>query len=129
MDQLTSFNTGIDSFSYQPIDARSGDYPASKATLPPSGNFVTEHVWKLQGFNENAEYKLLRSVGNLNESLPPFSPQESQELEMSTIKLLQAEAEKHPGDAEKLNAALAVINDTLGLRGLVSFTRSALQQV
>ncbi len=126
---LTSFTTGIDSFSYQPVDARSGDYPDSKATLPPSGNFVTEHVWKLQGFNENAEYKLLRNVGNLNEAMPPFSPQESQELEMSVLKLLEEQAGKHPEAAEKMKAAGEVVQGTKNLRILVNLNRSALQQV
>ena len=127
---LTSFKTGIDSFSYQPVETMGGDFPDSKSSLGTSAkNVVAAEVWKLQGFNQSSEHQMLMSIGATNEPLPSFSPQESQELEASTIQLLQKEVEKNPDAAAAMKTALTVIQETIEMRGMVNLTRSALQQV
>ncbi|MGY0217893.1 hypothetical protein ACWJJH_11010 [Endozoicomonadaceae bacterium StTr2] len=127
---LTSFKTGIDSFSYQPMETMGGDFPDSKSSLGTSAkNVVAAEVWKLQGFSQSSEHQMLVSVGATNEPLPSFSPQESQELEANTMQLLQNELKKNPEAENVMKTALGVIQDTIELRGMVNLTRSALQQV
>lgn len=121
MDSISFVNglSGISTLQKELID---NDFPKFKSAFKPSGDNVVAYTWRALEYGKTFENREMRFALSLQDYNQVLAPDEHNAMTLKAIQVLQ----KYQNNGPEIEAALAVLDESVELRKALQISRNVL---